>query len=188
MAIFCSCLIAQSCPTLCNPMDCSLPGSSVHVIFQATILQWVAISFSRGFSWPRNGTRFSCTCRRIRYCGATRGAHLGVSGSSIRNYQNSGANKTPLSKEMNTSTVVHADNGTEFSTTKKWAIKSRKHMRNLNCTLVIKRSQIWKGYRPQDSNYMTFWKKIKLSTILKRWVITGLGGKGRLNRGRRVDF
>ena len=38
--------VAQSCPTLCNPMDCSLPGSSVHGIFQARILEWVAISFS----------------------------------------------------------------------------------------------------------------------------------------------
>ena len=39
--------IAQSCPTLCNPMDCSLPGSSIHGIFQARILEWVAISFPR---------------------------------------------------------------------------------------------------------------------------------------------
>ena len=39
--------VAQSCPTLCDPMDCSLPGSSVHGIFQAKILEWVAISFSR---------------------------------------------------------------------------------------------------------------------------------------------
>ena len=39
--------VAQSCPTLCNPMDCSLPGSSIHGIFQARILEWVAISFSR---------------------------------------------------------------------------------------------------------------------------------------------
>jgi len=38
--------VAQSCPTLCNPMDCSLPGSSVHEIFQARILEWVAIAFS----------------------------------------------------------------------------------------------------------------------------------------------
>ena len=38
--------VAQSCPTLCNPMDCSLPGSSVHGIFQARVLEWVAISFS----------------------------------------------------------------------------------------------------------------------------------------------
>ena len=37
----------QSCPTLCDPMDCSLPGSSVHGIFQARILEWVAIAFSR---------------------------------------------------------------------------------------------------------------------------------------------
>ena len=46
------CVRAQSCPTLCNPMDCSPPGSSVHGIFQARILEWVAISYSRGFSDP----------------------------------------------------------------------------------------------------------------------------------------
>ena len=39
--------VAQSCPTLCNPVDCSLPGFSVHGIFQARILEWVTISFSR---------------------------------------------------------------------------------------------------------------------------------------------
>ena len=39
--------VAQSCPTLCNPMDCSLPGSSVHGIFQARVLEWVATAFSR---------------------------------------------------------------------------------------------------------------------------------------------
>ena len=39
--------VAQSCPTLCDPKDCSLPGSSVHGIFQARVLEWVTISFSR---------------------------------------------------------------------------------------------------------------------------------------------
>ena len=51
--------VAQSCPTLCNPMDCSLPGSSVHGIFQARILEWVAISFSRRSSRPRDRTQVS---------------------------------------------------------------------------------------------------------------------------------
>ena len=46
--------VAQSCSTLCDPTDCSLPGSSVHRIFQASILEWVAISFSRGSSWCRD--------------------------------------------------------------------------------------------------------------------------------------
>ena len=50
------CLIAQSCLTLCDPMDCSLPGSSVHGIFQAKILEWVAISCSQGSSQPRDKT------------------------------------------------------------------------------------------------------------------------------------
>ena len=45
--------VAQSCLTLCHPMDCSLPGSSVHGIFQAGVLRWVAIPFSRESSRPR---------------------------------------------------------------------------------------------------------------------------------------
>ena len=52
--------LLQSCPTLCNSMDYSLPGSSVHGIFQARILEWIAISFSRGSSWPRDLTQVSC--------------------------------------------------------------------------------------------------------------------------------
>ena len=51
--------VAQSCPTLCDPTDCSLPGSSVHGIFQAIVLEWIAISFSRGSSQPRARTRVS---------------------------------------------------------------------------------------------------------------------------------
>ena len=42
--------IAQSCPTVCDPMDCSPPPSSIHGIFQARVLEWVAIAFSRGSS------------------------------------------------------------------------------------------------------------------------------------------
>ena len=51
--------VTQSCPTLQDPMDCSLPGSSVQGIFQARILEWVAISFSRGSSRPRGRTQVS---------------------------------------------------------------------------------------------------------------------------------
>jgi len=46
--------VTQSCPTLCNLEDCSLPSSPVHGILQAKILEWVAISFSRGSSPPRD--------------------------------------------------------------------------------------------------------------------------------------
>ena len=48
----CTILVSQSCPALCNPLDCKPPGSSVHGILQARILEWVAISFSRGSSCP----------------------------------------------------------------------------------------------------------------------------------------
>ena len=57
-------LVAKPCLTLCNPKDHSLPGSSVHGIFQTRIPLWVAISFSRGSSQPRHRTHVSSTTRR----------------------------------------------------------------------------------------------------------------------------
>ena len=54
------CVCTLSCLTLCNPMDCSPPGSSVHGIFQERILEQVAIFFSRGSSWAKDQTRISC--------------------------------------------------------------------------------------------------------------------------------
>ena len=51
--------VAQSCLTLCDPMDCSLSGFSVHGIFQARVLEWIAISFSRRSSRPRDRTQVS---------------------------------------------------------------------------------------------------------------------------------
>ena len=56
--------VAQSCPSLCDPMDYSLPGFSVHGISQARILEWVAISFSRGSSQPRDRIQVSCIAGR----------------------------------------------------------------------------------------------------------------------------
>ena len=58
LIIRCSC--AQLCPILCDPMDCSPPGSSVHGILQARTLEWAAISFFGGSSWPRVRTHISC--------------------------------------------------------------------------------------------------------------------------------
>ena len=57
---FCACSVTQPCPALCDTMDCSPPGSSVCGIVQVRILGRVAISSSRGSSWPRNQTRDSC--------------------------------------------------------------------------------------------------------------------------------
>ena len=56
--------VAQSCLTLYNPMDCSLPGSFVHGIFQARVLEWVAISFSKGSFQPWDQTQVSCIADR----------------------------------------------------------------------------------------------------------------------------
>ena len=70
--------VAQSCLILCNPMDCSPPGFSIHGIFQARVLEWVAISFSRGSSQPRNWTRVSCIAGRHFTIWATRESVLWI--------------------------------------------------------------------------------------------------------------
>ena len=64
--------VAQSCPALCDPVDCNLPDSSIHGILQARILEWVAISFSRGSSQPRDWTRVSRLAGRCFNLWATR--------------------------------------------------------------------------------------------------------------------
>ena len=58
-------LVIQLCPPFCDLMDYSLPGSSVHGILQTRILEWVAIPFSRGSSWPRDWTQLSCVAGRL---------------------------------------------------------------------------------------------------------------------------
>ena len=63
----CVCSVTQLCPTLCNPMDCSPPGFSVHGILQARILEWVAISFSRESFQPRDQTCISCIAGALHY-------------------------------------------------------------------------------------------------------------------------
>ena len=72
----CACMhpVTQSCSTLCDPMDCSPPGSFVHTIFQARILEWVVTSSSEGSSWSKDWTHIPCsfcTGRCILYHCAT---------------------------------------------------------------------------------------------------------------------
>ena len=66
--------VAQWCLTLCDPMDCSPPGSSIHGIFQARVLEWVAIAFSRGSSWLRDRTLVSHIADRCFTVWSTREA------------------------------------------------------------------------------------------------------------------
>ena len=75
----CACSVTQSCTTLWDPMDCSLPSSSVHGIFHTRTLEWVAISLFRGSSRPRDWTCIfwvSCTDREILYHCITWEAYL----------------------------------------------------------------------------------------------------------------
>ena len=68
--------VTKSCPTLCNSMDCSPPGSSIYGILQARILEWTAIPFSRGFSWPRDHTWVFYTTGRFFIIWATRKVYI----------------------------------------------------------------------------------------------------------------
>ena len=67
-------LVAQLCLTLCDPMDCKLPGSPVQGILQARILEWIAIAFSRGSSRPRDRARVACIAGGFFTISATRDA------------------------------------------------------------------------------------------------------------------
>ena len=73
----CMCSVAHSCLALCHPMDCSLPASSVHGIFQPRLLEWVSMSYSRGSSQPRDWTRISCVSCIGRQVDSLPPCHLG---------------------------------------------------------------------------------------------------------------
>ena len=80
------CLVAQVCPTLCDPLYCSPPGCTVRGTFQARILEWVAISSSRGFSQPRcriQASYISCIGRQVLY----HWWHLGSPATLFQNLQ-----------------------------------------------------------------------------------------------------
>ena len=76
ISFICMCLVAKLCLTLCYPMDCNLPGSSVYGIFQARIVEWIAISLCRGSSQPRDWICTSCIGKQILYQWATWEAFL----------------------------------------------------------------------------------------------------------------
>ena len=86
--------VSQSCPTLCDPMDCSLPRSSIHGIFQARVLEWIAISFSRGPSQTRDQTWIFCIVGRRFTIRATRGSPR----QHIKKQRHHFANKGPSSQ------------------------------------------------------------------------------------------
>ena len=79
-------LVTQLFLTLCNPVDCSPPGFSVHGILQARILEWIAISSSRGSSWPRDETRVSCTANGFFTTWTTREAPMQVKFILVTNF------------------------------------------------------------------------------------------------------
>ena len=105
------CSVTKSCPTLCNPRDYSPPGSSVHWIFQAQILEWVAISYSRASSWPKDPKHvsyISCIGRQILYHCATWEALQNVLNTHLHSWQQLYLEKT-LAQEKGLVTLGMVD-------------------------------------------------------------------------------
>ena len=120
--LHCCCSVAQSCPTFCDPMDCSPPGSSVYGIFQARILEWAAISFSRGSSWPRDRTLITCIAGRF-FTAEPQGKPLVPSPNlllphniwttepSTNQHQRENTNKIVTQKNINVLALMHVHGG-----------------------------------------------------------------------------
>ena len=108
-SFICFGLCAQSCLTLWDPMDCSSPDSSVHGIFLARILEWVATSFSRGSSWPRDRTHVPCVlphCKQVFYRWTTREALNDFNGVGIVKHLQQASLVTLTQKPLETGWVV----------------------------------------------------------------------------------
>jgi len=151
----CSCLAVQSCLTLCDPMDCSPRGSSVHGILQTRILEWVAMPSSRGSSQPRAQT----DCRWILY-------HLSHQGKMLVD-----ASPVVLAfKEMETKTgiicyplYVESENIIPG-----WP----------KCPSVPKSSchpKVWQNYKWKETVVLKQFEQMILQTLVKHHVSTLLG-------------
>ena len=98
--------VAQSCPTLGDPVECSLPGSSIHGILQARILERVAISFPRGSSRPRDQTRASCIAGRCFTLWTIREAQRLIQFSSVQSLSHVQFFVTPWTAECQASLSI----------------------------------------------------------------------------------
>ena len=105
--------VAQSSPTVCNPMDCSPPSSSIHGIFQARVLEWIASFFSRGSSWLRDQTQV-CHCGHTLY-------HLSHQDSILKNRDIILPTKVCIVKAMAFPVVMYR--------CESWTIKKTEHQR-----------------------------------------------------------
>ena len=144
--------VIQSCPTLWDPMDCTLPCSSVHGIFQARVPEWVAISFSRGSSQHRDWTQVSCIVSRRFY-------HLSHQGSP-----NIGASQcirqilTCMKGEINSNTIILGDFNTPLvPMDRSTRQKISEETQPLNDTMdQLDLIDIYKAYHPKTMNFIFF--------------------------------
>ena len=127
--------VAQSCPTLCDPMDCSLPGSSVHGMFQARLLEWVALSFSRRSPRPRDWTRVSHIVGRRFTVWATREdgdlwqmPHKRFSNDCVLNVLSS--SEPSVSYNMASYRISHQIVNTPYPSGMIWQVKQKKQKHN----------------------------------------------------------
>ena len=155
--------IAQSCPTFCNPVDCRPPGSSVHGISQARTLEWVAISFSRGSSWPRDWTQASCIGRWIFTTEHQRSPTLTCSWASSSNTNlfyskvlNASCNLLNTVLKVKNRVIVWVGNGCKYIgclPSKSWC--------SLVAMVLLLLPSIVRGY----CTILSAWEKIKIQNL-----------------------
>ena len=139
-SIICAFSVAWSCPTLCDPMDCSPQGSSVHGILLARILEWVAMSSSRGPSPSRDWTHV-CFGRNVPYHRAT-----GVALNIVQN--------NPL-KIIEISIIVRINIGFEFYCRNKWRPQiAEKHNKRVNHH-HLPLAETWDGWKTEKPKVRT---------------------------------
>ena len=137
-----SLLVTQSCLTLCDPMDCSLPGSSLHGILQIRILEWLAIPFFRGSSQSRDWTRVFLHCRPILY-------HLSYQGSP--NKSRRGEKKLnnyfakPFRKQWFQAMVINSSCHHKKIELTPWLLMK---VYNVICKLLFAKMQTWTRQTP----------------------------------------
>ena len=162
--------VAQSCPTLCDPVDCSLPGFSVHGIFQAKILEWVAISFSRGSSQAGFDPGLNPPCRQMLYC-------LSYQGSQFARYQGSAKVLLDFFTTKKIVTIYGMDvkliRLTMVSTclcmdvrVGLWRKLSAEELMLLNCGVG---EDSWESLGLQGDPTSPFWKRSVLGVLWKEW-------------------
>ena len=185
--ICCSCLVSKSCLPLYNPTAWGPPGSSVHGISQARMLEWVSLSFSRGSSWPKDWTRVSCTAGRFFTIRATAAAAKSLQSClTLYNPIDGSPLGSPVSGILQARTLEWV--AISFSNAWKWKVK----VKSLSCVQLCATSWTAAYQAPPSMGFsrQNYWSGVPLPSPLgkpqkKVW---GLIFKNHTKKQKQLDL